>query len=191
MIKTKKELIEYLKKNETQSIPGPISDVEENKLFDYTLLEDPEVGGIFFGYYPRLFASFLSMRKYEKDYFTEVYSNIVENKKAYNIEVIYQWVFEVIDAEGTGDHYLNDVNYIIELYKIDKEIIYLAEEHVLFSKAFLDEVKDSLYNEFNGVQDLCDIEQRLFDAVKALKRVDDLKEMLIEHGAVKRKRHKI
>lgn len=167
-------------------------DLTNNTFFNNELLEDPEIGGIFFAYYHTQFCNYLSMRKYEKDYFTAIYEKMVEIDKVCAIEEIFAWTYEVIDAEGDGNHYFNDINYITQLYQKNMEIIYLANEEVLFSQTFLEKAKESLYDKFSIKNHLYDIEERLLNAVKALLRADNLKNILSEDNITKeRKRNKL
>jgi hypothetical protein len=72
------------------------------------------------------------------------------------------------------------------------EIIYLANEEVLFSQTFLEKAKESLYDKFSIKNHLYDIEERLLNAVKALLRADNLKNILSEDNITKeRKRNKL
>lgn len=170
MIETKEDFLKYFHNYKKIDF----IDLDHNTLFNNDLLEDPELGGIFFAYYPNLFTSYLSTRKYKKDYFTSIYESMIKLSDIRAIDEIYRWTYEVIDAEGDGNHYFNEINYIIELFEKNLEIIYLANEEILFNQDFLEKAKDILYQEFLGRNHLFDIEERLFNAIKSFKRAEDL-----------------
>lgn len=174
----KEDFINKLKDNDIDVLSMLVT--PDGTILKNELLEDKEVGSSFFLRYPDKFVDYLSDTKYRQEYFTAIYEKMsCENlDKITSLGEIFYLVHEVIDAEGDGNHYFNDPNYIAELCKIDMKIIYLVDENTLMNNIFLEQTKDHIFSKLTGVVLYHNIERTLLDAVIAMRRKDDLNEKL-------------